>query len=60
VEGGQFGRSICHTTTRCESTYCLPQRREERNIQIGVSPSMGHYVKILKSFIFKVNLKMLT
>ena len=51
MEGGQFGRSICHTT-RCELTYCFPQRREERNIQMGVSPSMGHYVGILKSFIF--------
>lgn len=56
VEGGQFGRSICHTTTRCELTYCLPQPREERNIQMGVSPSMGHYVETLKSFIFKTRL----
>jgi hypothetical protein len=30
VEGGQFGRSICHTTTHCELTYCLPQRREKK------------------------------
>jgi hypothetical protein len=48
VEGGQFGRSICHTTTRRELTYCLPQRSEERNVQMSVDGAL--YGKLEKFY----------
>ena len=60
MEVGQFGRSICHTATLCALTYCLPQRREERNIQMGDLSFDGAICGNLGNYIFKIRLKMLT